>query len=1014
MKKFLKYTGIVFLSILLIAFLIPVLFKGKIVKLVKTEINKNIDVKVDFKDVSISLFRHFPKLSIGLDDISVAGVHAFEKDTLLSAKRIDASVNLWSAISGNEINIYGIYLQSPRIHALVNNEGKANWEVSKASSPDSGSKQSSSFKIKLNKYAINDGYIFYEDETSNMRAEISGLNHEGSGDITSDEFTLATKTKALSASFNYEGIPYLINANTGINADIIIDNGKSKYSFNHADIAVNNLKLTADGFVQIDNDSTYSMDLKFGALSSEFKNFLSLIPTIYKNDFDKLKTSGTASFNGFVKGVYGPVQLPAFSVDLNIKDGFFQYPDLPQPIKNIGIAMKISNPDGVLDHTIVDINKGHLEMNSDPLDFRLLFKNAETTKYIDAVVKGNLNLSNLAQFIKLEEGTKLSGMVSADAFAKGSLSAIEKQNGAFTAGGFFVINNLFYSSKNFPQPIQNGNFKIQLENNGGIADATTVNISQGHLELGKDPFDISLILSHPVSTVNFSGTVKGNFKLDNIAQFTALSPGTSIKGLLGADISFSGSKADIEKKNYERINATGTVNLDNVSYKSNEYPAGVIIQSAQLKFNPQNVTLNNFDGRFQNTHLTANGVLNNLIGYALRDQELKGTLNIAADKIMLNEWMGTTDTTSASTTSPAAPFLVPGNMNITVNAAADAVQFDKVTYNNVKGALIVKDEMVHLQNVQTEALDGSIDFNGSYSTKQNKKNPDISLNYSVKDINIQKAFFSYNTVQKLMPIGNFLAGTLTSQFTMTGRLDDKMFPDLTTLTGNGNLLLIQGILSKFQPLEKLASTLDVNELKDVTLKDIKSHFEFANGKMLVKPFNLKMKDIEMQVGGMHGFDQSIDYIIGMKVPRKYLGSNGNALVNNLTVQANNKGIPVALSDMVDLNVKMGGSISNPTIKTDLKQAAGDVTKELKQQATAFVQQKVEDTKQSIKDTATAIKNQVVADVKGELVRQLTNDQKDSSNKSSLSDTKQKAVETLKNSVGGLLRKKKTADTTKQN
>ncbi|HTM92947.1 MAG TPA: AsmA-like C-terminal region-containing protein, partial [Flavisolibacter sp.] len=560
--------------------------------------------------------------------------------------------------------------------------------------------------------------------------------------------------------------------------------------------------------------------------------------------------------------------------------------------------------------------------------------------------------------------------------------------------------------------VQNGNFKIQLENSGGIADATTINISQGHLEVGNDPFDFSLKLSQPMSAINFSGTAKGRFTLDNIHQFTQLEPSTSIKGLLNADVNFSGSKVDIDKKNYEKINTTGIVDVSNVSYVSKEYPDGVTVQTAQLKFNPQNVALNNFDGRFKNTHLTADGILDNLIGYAIHNQELKGTLNIAADKIMLNDWMGTPDTTASTTTSTGA-FAVPANMNITLNAKADAVQYDKVTYSNVRGALVVKDETVRLQNVQTEALDGSISFDGSYSTKQNKKNPDINLSYNVKNIDIQKAFYAYNTVQKLMPVGKFLAGKLTSQFSMTGKLDDKMFPDLTSLTGNGSLLLIEGVLKKFQPLDKLASTLDLSELKDVSVKDIRSHFEFANGKMLVKPFNLKVKDIDMQVGGMHGFDQSIDYIIGMKVPRKYLGTNGNTLVNNLASQANNKGIPITLSDMIDLNVKMGGSIANPVIKTDLKQTAGDVTKELKQQATAFVQQKTEETKQTLKDTATAIKNQVVSEVKNELVKQLTGT-KDSTNNSSMQDTKQKTVETLKNTFGGLLKKKKTVDSTKQN
>ena len=1013
MRKILKYTGISILALILLAFFLPIVFKGKIVKIVKTEINKNLEAKVDFKDVSLSLFRHFPKLSIGLEDISVTGVHSFEGDTLLSASTVDASVNIMSLFSGKDMKVYGVYLESPRIHALVNREGKANWEITKEDTSASTG-EASAFEVKLEKYAIKNGYVFYKDESSDMRAEITGLDHEGSGNFTQDIFTLTTKTKANTANFSYANIPYLVNAQTGVDADFEISSKTSKYSFKNAAIVVNDLKLIADGFMQLDNDSTYSMDIKFDAPSNEFKNILSLVPSIYKSDFDKLKTSGTAGFKGFVKGVYSPTQIPAYKVDLNIKDGFFQYPDLPQPVKNVQVTAQIANPDGVMDHTVVDITKGHVEMGAEPFDFKIFFKNPETTRYIDAVVKGKLNLAEVTKFVKLDAGTKLSGTVLADAFAKGSLSAIEQHKGPFTAGGFFDIRKLYYASKDFPQPIQNGNFKIQFENNGGIADATTVNVTSGHVEVGKDPFDFTLKLSRPVSAMDFIGTAKGKLTLDNIKQFVVLEPGTSIKGLLDADVSFSGSKADIDKKNYERINTTGVINLTGINYVSKDYPTGVQIQTAQFKFNPQNVALNNFDGRFQSTHFTANGVLNNMIGYALRNQELGGTINVAADKINLNDWMGTDTAVSASTSTPE-PFLVPANMNITVNAKADDVQYDKVNYKNVRGSLLLKEETVKLQNVQTEALDGTIAFDGSYSTKLNKTKPDISLSYNIKDVDVQKAFNAFNTVQKLMPVGKFLSGKVTSQFSMVGKLNGDMFPDLASLTGNGNLLLIQGVLSKFQPLEKLSSTLNVAELKDVSLKDIKSHFEFANGKVLVKPFNLKVKDIDMQIGGMHGFDQAIDYIIGMKVPRKYLGASGNALVNNLAAQATSKGIPVNISDVVDLNVKMGGTISNPVLKTDLKQAAGDVTKELKQQATAFVQQKTEDTKQTLKDSITVVKKQVMEDVKSELTKKFIGG-KDSANKgASLQDTKEKASETLKNTFGGLFKKKKpaVADTTKK-
>jgi hypothetical protein len=241
-----------------------------------------------------------------------------------------------------------------------------------------------------------------------------------------------------------------------------------------------------------------------------------------------------------------------------------------------------------------------------------------------------------------------------------------------------------------------------------------------------------------------------------------------------------------------------------------------------------------------------------------------------------------------------------------------------------------------------------------------------------------------------------------------------MMPDFNSLTGKGNLLLLEGVLKKFAPLEKLANTLQIEELKSVSLKDIKNSIEFANGKVLVKPFTFKIKDIEMQIGGTHGFDQSIDYVVAMKVPRKYLGTQGNNLVNGLATQATSRGIPVKLGDMIDLNVKMGGSMTNPSIKTDLKQVAGDAVQELKQQAVDFAQQKIDSTKKTIKDSVNVVKNQVVNDLKDELKNKILGN-KDSAQKSgNIDSTKNKAEKTIKNTLKDMFNKKKkpAVDSTK--
>ncbi len=1020
MKKFLKITGITLLVLLLIAFLIPVLFKKQITELVKKEINKSLTAKVDFTDLSLSLFRHFPKVSIALEDLSVVGTGTFENDTLVAASSIDVSADLFSVIKGENIKVSGIFLESPRIRALVNADGQANWDIVKDSDETPEEEpvdtSASAFQLSLKKYEINDGYIYYRDETLGMITEIDGLDHEGSGDFTSDVFTLSTQTQAEAVNFSYAGIPYLANTRTILDADIKIDNAQQVYSFDTDDIQLNNLKLSADGSMGIVNDSTYSMDFRFKTPSNQFRDILSMVPAIYRNDFDKIETSGTAAFEGWVKGQYSPQQLPAYDVKLAVNDGSFKYPDLPKPVKNIQIDLHAQNPDGVFDNTMINLSKGHLEMGQEPFDFRFLLQNPETRQYIDAAIKGQLDLAQVGQFVKLPESTKLAGQVRADAFAKGNMSAIQNQSGPFSAGGDLQISELFYSAADFPQPIQHGNMSIQLANEGGVADNTKIEISKGHIELGPDPFDFRLTLTQPMSSQRFDGSAKGRLTLANIAQFTSFEPGTELSGLLNADLTFGGSMDAINKEAYDQVKTSGTASIRDMKYKSPDYPTGISLPQLDANFTPANISISQLKGSYLGTNISGQGSLDNMIGYAIKNEALRGSLNLELDKMNLNQWMGTSEAPTATENSGAestagtsdGPFLVPGNIDLKLTARAGEVIYDKVSYRNIKGALRLANETVELQNVSTEALGGSMLFNGTYSTLRDKKNPEIALSYDVKDIDIQKAFQSFVTVEKLMPIGQFLAGKLNSQLTMTGSLNGSMMPDLSSLSGKGNMLLLEGVLRKFAPLEKLANTLQIAELQSITLKDIRNSIEFANGKVLVKPFTVKVKDIEMEIGGMHGFDQSIEYVIGMKLPRKYLGNQGNALVNNLATEANKKGIPVQLGETVILNVKMGGSISNPTIRTDLKEVAGDAAQQLKEQAADFAQQKIDSAKSAIRDTLTSVKNQVVEEAKEKVKDELKDrlfGTKDTTNKAADS-TGQKPKEKVKETLKGLFNKPK--------
>jgi len=892
LKKIIKITLIILLVVIGAAFAAPFIFKDKITALVKKEINNKLDAKVDFAAVDISFFRHFPKVALGLDHLQITGINEFAGDTLFAARNIDVAVNIMSILKGSEYKIYSINIDEPRIHAIVTKDGKANWSITK---PDTAavSGEQTPFKLNLQSYRISNGYIKYEDAAGNMSSEISGLNHSGSGDFTADLFNLSTKTSADAFSFNYGGIPYFARTKATIDADIQVDNKTNKYNFKTDKISLNELKLSSEGFFQLVNDSVYNMDIKYDAPSTDFKNILSLIPAVYQKDFASIKTSGKALFNGFVKGTYSSKQVPAYNLNLAVKDGFFQYPDLPKPVKNINFSATVDNPDGVTDHTVVNIPGAHIELDNEPFDFRLLVKNPVSDMFVDAAAKGKLDLSKVAELVKLEQGVKLAGLLNADVRASGNMSAIQK-------------------------------------------------------------------------------------------------------------------------KQYEKFNAAGTISLNNFLYASKDYPDGIKLNTMLASFTPKNVTLSDLTGQYMKTNFTANGAIDNLLPYVLQNQSLAGVMNIKADQVNLNDWMGTATDTSTKGTPAAAPFAVPANIDFTVNAAADKVHYDKIDMQAVSGALVVKDETVSLNNIKTVMLDGTMNVSGSYSTKADKKKPAISLNYDVKGFDVEKTFNAFNTVQKLMPVGKFISGKLSSQLSFTGKLGDNMMPDLQSLTGNGNLLLIEGFLKKFAPVEKLAALINVKELESFSLKDVKNYIEFSNGKVLVKPFKVKVNDIEMEIGGMHGFDQSLDYLINMKVPRSLMGDKGNSFVNGLVSQVNSKGVPVKLGDFVNLKINMGGSITSPVLKADLKQSANSLADDLKQQATDFAKAKVDSAKKAVvaavKDTVASLKKQAIQTAGDELKKQLFS--KGDTSKTNGTDTKKNIGESAKGLLQNLSpfgKKKKNQD-----
>lgn len=509
MKKIILILGILFVLLLAAMAALPFIFGDEIKQVVKNATNENLNAKVEFEDVNISLFKRFPNLAISVEDLTVTNNEPFEGDTVVSAKNIGVSVDLFSLISGDELKINSIFLESPKIFMYVLEDGRANYNISKedvtATADTINVKTETSFKINLQSYSITNGKIAFIDQTSELLVGINNINHEGKGDFTQDDLILDTKTTIDEFTVEKGGIKFLNKVKANLDMQLAINVPNMKFVFKENKLMINNLLLEFDGSVAMPSDEI-DIDLKFSSPRSEFKDIISLIPAIYKNDFSELKSSGTMDLTGAVVGKMSDDQLPSFNISLNVNNGSFQYPDLPTPINNVNLKLEVANKDGKPDNTIVNMSKIHLELGEEPIDGKLYLTHPNSGPLVETQIQGKIDLAKIKDALDLKDISKLEGIIVSDFALKGNMSTVSKNYENVDAKGKISVSKIKYEGSSFSQII---------EVSSGELNFTPKNIELKNFssKIGESDINANGSLKNLIPFVFSDGTLSGTLAL---------------------------------------------------------------------------------------------------------------------------------------------------------------------------------------------------------------------------------------------------------------------------------------------------------------------------------------------------------------------------------------------------------------------------------------------------------------------------------------------------------------------
>lgn len=484
-KKTMKIAGITLGVILLLLLILPFAFQGKLAKLVKEEGNKMLNAQFDFRTLNISLFRNFPSASVSLEDFWLKGTGPFENDTLIQAGELTAAVNLFSLFGDGGYDISRIIVKDTRVHAIVLEDGRPNWDVMKpspdAETPEDETAQET-FRIKLQKLSVDNLSVVYDDRQGGVFADLSRLEADCSGDFGSDRTVVDLKMETPSLTCRTGGIPLLNKVSLEADMDVDADLAGGKFTLRENMLRLNAIQLNLDGWLA-QTKQGMDMDLRLNTNEVGFKELLSLIPAIYAKDFQDLKTDGKVTLNAFARGsMEGNTKVPQFEVNLDVKDAMFRYPSLPAGVEKINISALVRNAGGPLDATEISVAPFDFVLAGNPFSLNATVKTPVSDPDFHLTARGKLDLGKVKEVYPLDD-MQLNGLVQADLELGGRLSMVEKEQfEQMQAKGSLRLNQMKLVLKDMPPvDIQQSVFTfspryLQLSE-------TTVNIGKNDLTL---------------------------------------------------------------------------------------------------------------------------------------------------------------------------------------------------------------------------------------------------------------------------------------------------------------------------------------------------------------------------------------------------------------------------------------------------------------------------------------------------------------------------------------------------
>lgn len=917
-KKTLKISGITLGTVLLvllvaIAFVINfIVTPKKLTPVVLDAANQTLNAHLDMESVELTFFSTFPQFGLKVKNGSLVSKALNDSswcktDSLLSFKECVLTVNPIAYLTENRIVVHNLSLEEVAVYAYRNKTGKANWEVTRASvdtiPADTASTDFNS-EIDIRNIELKHANLVFDDRNTDIYSRIDDANLKLRLSLTKGISTLGLKFDNKNILFWQQGELLVNKIATSLRTDIMVDRQTAVWKLKDTELDVNGIRLDVNGAFRRDTVAkTIGMDLEYGLHAPSMETVLRMIPKSYVKD-SKVSAKGEVTVSGRVRGVYGDKKLPAVSLKIGIKEASAQYKGLPYGIDEVTADFDayvdlMRHQPSYLNLKIFHFKGAHTEVLADAKVDDLL-----DDPLITFHTKSTVDLDALAKTFPLQESVTITGKLDADMGMKCRLSALKKQDiGRMKLGGKLELKDfeLKDTAKDFDFL---GNATFRFRDNETLQaqmDVRKLVLRSRFLSSDIERLVANVSSTNPQDT-NRIVSLQCDMEVsklrasmgDSIKLYSARAKAQAALGPQEVDVTkpaidfslradslffsaagtrmamnVAGIKMKADKLNDSLWMPKGIVGFNRLRFRTPEFGLPIRMSKTAVTVDGPKITLKNASVRIGRSNMTATGDMMGVYRAMTKGEKLTAHLSLTSDLIDCNQLINslsfpedTTEVLTDSVPSEMKLFVIPRNIDFELQTDLKKVIFEKMLFENVHGAVDIKNQAIHLEDLSMRALDADMKAVMVYKAGS-PRGGYAGFDFKIRNINIAKLVDFVPALDTIVPMLRSFKGRVIFDVAADARLDSAMNIRIPTLRSAIHIKGDSLVLMDGETFAEISKMLMFKNKKENVFDSISVNVTVHDGNVTVYPFLVEIDRYKAAVGGEQGLDMNFNYHISI-------------------------------------------------------------------------------------------------------------------------------------------------------